>query len=68
MIRVVIIGGSNVVHVVNRTTLHAAALRLVAGEGDPQNVVRIGRVAGATDVLLVTGRVDSNGFLHRTWP
>lgn len=41
--------------------------------GDPQNVVRVGWVAGATDVLLVTGRVDDDGVLrgaciHQPWP
>src|SRR5690242_2107566 len=32
--------------------------------GDPQDAVRVDGVAGATNVLLVTGRVDDNGVLR----
>ena len=35
--------------------------------GDPQDVVRVNGVAGATDVLLVTGRVDDDGVLRGAW-
>lgn len=65
VVRVVIVCGANVVHVVYGTALHAAGLGLIAGEGDPKHVVRVGWEAGATDVLLVTGRVDGDRVLHR---
>ena len=35
-----------------------------ASYGDPQDVVRVNGVAGATDVLLLTGRVDDDGVLR----
>ena len=50
----VVVCRANVLHLVNGSALHAAGLRLFTGEGDPENVVRVGGVAGATDVLLVT--------------
>jgi len=46
---------TNVVHLVHGTALHAAGLGLIASESDPKNVVRVGREAGASNVLLVTG-------------
>ena len=39
---------------------------LKASYGDPQNVVRVNGVAGATDELLVTSRVDDDGVLRST--
>lgn len=57
---------TNIVHLVDGAALHAAGLGLVASEGDPENVVRVGREASASDVLLVTGRVDGNRVLHST--
>jgi hypothetical protein len=58
-----VIGWANVVHLVGGSTLHAARLGLLAGEGDPENAMGVDREAGAADVLLVTGRVDDNGVL-----
>jgi hypothetical protein len=63
VIRVGIICGSNVVHLVGRSALHAAGLGLLASKGDPEHAVRVGRVAGAANVLLVAGRVDGDGVL-----
>jgi hypothetical protein len=60
---VAVVSGADVVHLVGRTALHAARLGLLAGEGDPENVVGVGRETGATNVLLVTGRVDDDGVL-----
>lgn len=31
---------------------------------EPSNDVRVGRVTGATSVLLLTGRADEDGVLH----
>lgn len=67
VVRVIVIGWAHVVHVVHGTALHAARLGLVTGEGDPENAVRVGGETSATDVLLVTGRVDRNGLLHRAY-
>jgi hypothetical protein len=65
VIRVGVVCGANVVHLVDGAALHAARLGLLAGEGDPEDAVRVGGVAGATDVLLVAGSVDGDGFIHR---
>jgi hypothetical protein len=56
---------ANVLHLVHGSALHAARLGLLTGKGDPEDIVRIGGEAGATNVLLVTGRVDGDGVLHR---
>jgi hypothetical protein len=56
---------TNVVHLVRGSALHAARLGLLTGKSNPEHVVRIGREAGAADVLLVAGRVDNNGILWR---
>lgn len=60
---VAIVSGANVVHLVGGTALHAAGLGLLAGESDPENVVRVGRETGATNILLVTSRINDNGVL-----
>jgi hypothetical protein len=57
---------ANVVHLVGGSALHAARLGLLTGKSDPENVVRIGGEAGATDVLLVASGVDNNGVLWGT--
>jgi hypothetical protein len=57
---VAIVSRANVVHLVGRTALHAARLGLLAGERDPEYVVGVGRETSATNVLLVTSRVDDN--------
>jgi hypothetical protein len=62
---VAIVSGADVVHLVGGTTFHAARLGLLAGEGNPENVVGVGRETGATNVLLVAGRVDNDGVLWR---
>jgi len=58
-----IICRANVVHLVGGSALHAARLGLLAGEGDPEHIVRVSREAGAAYVLLVTSRVDGDGVL-----
>lgn len=52
-----------VVHLVRGAALHASRLRLITGESDPKNAVGVGRVTSASNILLVTGRVDNNGVL-----
>jgi hypothetical protein len=61
---VVALCGTNVVHLVDGAALGAALDRAVARHGQPSNDVRVGRAAGATDVLLVTERANDNGLLH----
>jgi hypothetical protein len=51
---VVALLGANVVHLVDGTALGAALDGAVAGGGEPDNDVRVGRVTGAAEVLLVT--------------
>jgi hypothetical protein len=65
-VAVAIVLGTDVLHLVDGSALHAAGLGLLARESDPENVVRVGREAGATGVLLLTGRVDDDGVLHGT--
>jgi hypothetical protein len=55
---------TNVVHLVDGTTLRAALDRAIARHGQPSNNVRVSRAAGATNVLLVTERANDDGFLH----
>ena len=62
-VTVCIVRGSDVVHLVGRSALHAARLRLIAGEGDPEDAVGVGGETGAADVLLVASRVDGDGVL-----
>jgi hypothetical protein len=57
---------ADVVHLVRRTALHAASLRLLAGQGDPEHAVRARRKASASAVLLVTGRVNNDRVLRGT--
>jgi hypothetical protein len=63
VVAVAIVGRAHVVHLVGRTALHAARLRLITGQGDPENVVGVCRETSAADVLLISGRVDNNGVL-----
>lgn len=56
--------GTNVVHLVDTTALGAALDGAVAGAGEPDDVVGVGRVAGATEVLLVAVRLDNNGVVE----
>ena len=57
---------TDVVHLVDGAALGAALDRAVARHGQPSNDVRVGRAAGATNVLLITERANDNGLLHRT--
>lgn len=63
VVRVRIVCGADVVHLVGGTALHAAGLGLFTGKSDPEDVVRVDGEAGATDVLLVTSGVDDDGVL-----
>lgn len=56
--------GTNVIHLVDTTALGAALDGAVARAGEPDDVVGVGRVAGATEVLLVTVRLDNNGVVE----
>lgn len=60
-----IVRGADVVHLVGGSALHAARLRLLTAQSDPEDAVGVGRETGAADVLLVTGRVDGDGVLWR---
>jgi hypothetical protein len=60
-----IIRRADIVHLVRGSALHAASLGLLARKRDPKDVVRVDRVAGATDVLLVAGGVDDDGVFWR---
>jgi hypothetical protein len=51
---VVALLGSDVVHLVDGTALGATLDGAVAGGGEPDDDVRVGRVTGAAKVLLVT--------------
>jgi hypothetical protein len=63
-VSVVALCGTNVVHLVDGAALGAALDRAVARHGQPSNDVRVGRAAGATNVLLVTERANNDGLLH----
>ena len=63
VVRVRVLRWSDIVHLVGRSALHAARHGLLAGEGDPEDVVRVGGAARAADVLFVTGGVDDDGVL-----
>jgi hypothetical protein len=63
VVRVRVVCRADVMHLVGGSALHAARLGLFASKSDPEHVVRIGGEASATDVLLVTSRVDNNGVL-----
>jgi hypothetical protein len=65
IVRVSILCRAYIVHLVHGTALHATRLRLLAGEGDPDNVVRVSGATSATNILLVAGRVDCDRVLHR---
>ena len=56
---------TDVLHLVDGAALGAALDGAVAGGGEPDDNVRVGRVAGATLVLLVTEGLDNDGVLHR---
>lgn len=62
---VVAVLGTDVLHLVDGTALGATLDGAVAGGGEPDDNVRVGRVAGAAKVLLVTEGLDSDGVVER---
>jgi hypothetical protein len=62
---VVAVLGADVLHLVDGTALGAALDGAVAGGGEPDDNVRVGRVAGAAKVLLVTEGLDGDGVVER---
>lgn len=57
--------GADVLHLVDGTALGAALDGAVAGGGEPDDNVRVGRVAGAAKVLLVTEGLDGDRVVER---
>ena len=57
--------GTDVVHLVDGTALGATLDGAVAGGGEPDDNVRVGRVAGAAKVLLVAEGLDGDGVVER---
>lgn len=66
VVAVTIVLGTNVLHLVNGTALGAALDGAVAGGGEPDDNVGVGRVTGAAKVLLVTEGLDGDGVLKRS--
>lgn len=64
---VVALGRANVLHLVDGAALGAALDGAVAGSGEPDDNVGVGRVASAAEVLLVTEGFDGNGVLDGAW-
>lgn len=62
---VVAVLGADVLHLVDGTALGATLDGAVAGGGEPDDNVRVGRVAGAAKVLLVAEGLDSDGVVER---
>lgn len=62
---VVAVLGADVLHLVDGTALGATLDGAVAGGGEPDDNVRVGRVAGAAKVLLVTEGLDGDGVVKR---
>ena len=62
---VVAVLGTDVLHLVDGTALGATLDGAVAGGGEPDDNVRVGRVAGAAKVLLVTEGLDGDGVVER---
>ena len=54
VVAVAVVLGANVLHLVDGAALGAALDGAVAGGGEPDDNVRVGRVTGAAKVLLVT--------------
>lgn len=64
---IVALGRADVLHLVDGAALGAALDGAVAGSGEPDDDVRVGRVASAAEVLLVTERLDGDGVLKSAW-
>jgi len=62
---VVAVLGADVLHLVDGTALGATLDGAVAGGSEPDDNVRVGRVAGAAKVLLVTEGLDGDGVVER---
>lgn len=62
---VVAVLGTDILHLVDGTALGATLDGAVAGGGEPDDNVRVGRVAGAAKVLLVTEGLDGDGVVER---
>ena len=63
---VVAVLGADVLHLVDGTALGATLDGAVAGGGEPDDNVRVGRVAGAANVLLVAEGLDGDGVVERS--
>jgi hypothetical protein len=64
-VAVAVVLGTNVLHLVDGAALGAALDGAVARGGEPDDNVRVGRVAGAALVLLVAEGLDDDGVVHR---
>lgn len=63
---VVAVLGADVLHLVDGTALGATLDGAVAGGGEPDDNVRVGRVAGAANVLLIAEGLDGDGVVERS--
>lgn len=61
-----VLGGANVVHLVDAAALRAALNRAVLADGEPDGDVRIGRAAGAAEVALLAERRDGDRVVKGT--
>lgn len=62
-VAVAIILGSDIFHLVNTATFGASFHRSLTGHAEPCNNVRVGWVASAASVLLITSRLDHDGVV-----
>lgn len=67
MVVVVALGRADVVHLVDGAALGAALDGAVAGAGEPDDDVGVGRVTGAAKVLLVTEGLDGDRVVDGAW-
>lgn len=64
---VAIILRTDVVHLIDTAAFGATLNGAVAGASQPDDIVRVDRVTGAAEVLLVTERLDYNGVVERSY-
>lgn len=64
VVTVAVILRTDVIHLVDTTALGAALDGAVARAGEPDDIVGVGRVAGAAEVLLVAKGLDDNGVVE----